>query len=58
MSDEHTPRNLLLRAVRTGAAPSASDLAEHDALVADWGVAPVLAAELADELEAARGRAR
>lgn len=58
VSDEHTPRNLLLRAVRTGAAPSASDLAEHDALVADWGVAPVLAAELADELEAARGRAR
>jgi hypothetical protein len=58
VSDEHTPRNLLLRAVRTGAAPSTSDLAEHDSLVAGWGVAPVLAAELADELEAARGRAR
>lgn len=58
VSDEHTPRNLLLRAVRTGAAPSASDLADHDALVADWGVAPVLAAELADELGAARERAR
>ena len=58
VSDEHTPRNLLLRAVRTGAAPAASDLAEHDALIADWGVAPVLAAELSDELEAARGRVR
>jgi hypothetical protein len=58
VSDEHTPRNLMLRAVRTGAPPSASDLAEHDALVAEWGVAPVLAAELAGELEAARGRAR
>jgi hypothetical protein len=56
VSDEHTPRNLLLRAVRTGAPPSASDLADHDALVADWGVAPVLADELSGELAAARGR--
>jgi hypothetical protein len=58
VSDEHTPRNLLLRAVRTGAPPSASDLADHDALLAQWGVAPVLATGLADELAAARGRAR
>jgi hypothetical protein len=58
VSDEHTPRNLLLRGVRTGAAASTSDLTDHDALIADWGVAPVLATELSAELAAARGRAR
>ena len=58
VSDEHTPRNLLLRAVRTDAAPSPTDLAEHDALLADWGVVPVLATALSQELEAARERTR
>ena len=54
VSDEHTNRNLLLRAVRTGARPSDDDLADYDRLVADWGVEPALAARLADELAAAR----
>ena len=40
VSDEHTNRNLMIRAVRTGAAPSASDLADYDALLAEWHVAP------------------
>ncbi len=58
VSDEHTNRNLMLRAVRTGAVPSASDLDEYDALVAQWGVSPALAARIADDLRAARERAR
>jgi hypothetical protein len=54
VSDEHTNRNLLLRAVRTGAAPSASDVEDYDTLVADWRVAPALADRIADRLAAAR----
>ncbi|CAM3529479.1 SAM-dependent methyltransferase [Nocardioides zeicaulis] len=37
----HTPRNTLLRAVRTGAG-SADAAAEYDAVVATWGVQPRL----------------
>ena len=58
VSDEHTNRNLMLRAVRTGAAPSTADVADYDALVAQWDVSPALASRIADELDAARGRAR
>jgi SAM-dependent methyltransferase len=39
----HTPRNLLLRARRTGAAPTAEQRAEYDALVSQWNVRPALA---------------
>ena len=56
VSDEHTPRNLMLRAVRTGSPAQAGDLADYDALVAQWGVTPSLATQLAPELEAARAR--
>ena len=58
VSDLHTPRNLLIRAVRTGAPPTRDDLAEYDALVADWSIAPALAARIAPELDDARARAR
>ncbi len=58
VSDEHTNRNLMLRAVRTGAAPSSSDLDDYDALVAGWGVSPALAERIADDVRDARGRAR
>lgn len=54
VSDQHTPRNLLLRAVRTGAPAKAEDLADYDRLVADWGVSPALAERIAPELAAAR----
>ena len=50
----HTPRNAMLRAVRTGAAPRPEHLAEFDELTATWGVRPVLADMLADELDAVR----
>jgi hypothetical protein len=44
---EHTPRNSLLRAVRTGA-PAADDgpRREYDEMVAQWQVRPRLAALL------------
>jgi hypothetical protein len=37
----HTPRNLLLRARRTGLV-DAGQRAEYDALTAQWGVTPAL----------------
>ncbi len=52
----HTPRNVLLRAVRTGAAATAEQWAEHDGLVDSWGTQPYLADVLGTELDAARER--
>lgn len=45
----HTPRNAMIRARRTGRRPSAAEDAELDALLAQWHVAPHLAALLADQ---------
>ncbi len=45
----HTPRNTLLRAVRTGAVPSDRGREEYDALVTTWQLRPQLA-ELLDEM--------
>jgi hypothetical protein len=42
VDSRHTPRNLLLRARRTGAAPTAEQRAEYAALAGDWGVTPAL----------------
>ena len=39
----HTPRNTLLRAVRTGSSPREQDRAEYDALVSMWHLHPQLA---------------
>src|SRR4051794_12100668 len=39
----HTPRNTLLRAVRTGSSPREQDRAEYDELVSTWHVHPQLA---------------
>ena len=44
----HTPRNTLLRAVRTGSAPSGQARDEYDALVSTWHLQPQLA-ELLNE---------
>jgi len=54
VSDQHTPRNLMLRAVRTGAPPSAADVQDYDRLVAEWGLRPALADRLSDQVAAAR----
>ncbi|HWS36397.1 MAG TPA: SAM-dependent methyltransferase [Actinoplanes sp.] len=39
----HTPRNLMLRARRTEAPPTAEQRAEYSSLTAQWGVEPALA---------------
>ncbi|MEU4191228.1 SAM-dependent methyltransferase [Kribbella sp. NPDC026611] len=43
VDSQHTPRNLLLRAARTGAQPTADLQAEYDALTSEWNVTPRLA---------------
>ena len=46
----HTPRNAMIRAVRTGSPPTAAQVAEYAAMTRQWGVRPALAERLADEL--------
>jgi SAM-dependent methyltransferase len=46
----HTPRNALLRAVRTGARAPAETIDEYCALTQSWGVTPYLGEALAPEL--------
>lgn len=43
VDSRHTPRNALIRAEFTGAAPDAARRAEYDDLVAAWGLGPRLA---------------
>jgi hypothetical protein len=40
---EHTPRNLMIRAVKTGANPDASEVAKYEEMLALWKVKPALA---------------
>src|SRR5204862_5068317 len=47
VGSQHTPRNTLIRAVRTGAPATAAQRAEYDELTRTWGVRPRLA-ELLD----------
>jgi SAM-dependent methyltransferase len=47
---EHTPKNLMIRAVYTGAPPTAALVAEYQALKAYWGVTPHLETLLGDAL--------
>ena len=42
VGSRHTPRNVLLRATRTGAPPEPDARREYAALVAQWGVRPAL----------------
>jgi SAM-dependent methyltransferase len=51
VDSRHTPRNVLLRAVRTGALPSSRRVREYLDLTAAWGVRPAVAALLAPELD-------
>ncbi len=40
---EHTPRNLMIRAVKTGATPDPTDEAKYEEMLALWKVKPALA---------------
>ena len=57
VESQHTPRNTLLRATRTGAAPGGAVRQEYDDLVRTWNVHPRLA-ELLQERLAERVGAR
>lgn len=54
IGSQHTPRNTLLRAVRTGVPADRERWHECDTLVGEFGITPRLAVLLADELGAAR----
>ena len=43
---EHTPRNLMIRAVKTGAQPESGEIERYQSMISMWGVTPVLAAKL------------
>jgi SAM-dependent methyltransferase len=47
----HTPRNALIRAVHTGAVPTARRAAEYTDLVSGWQLRPALAERLKDQLD-------
>jgi SAM-dependent methyltransferase len=53
IDSRHTPRNALIRAVRTEAPPTARRAGEYTELVNAWRLRPALADGLADELSAA-----
>ncbi len=55
VDSRHTPRNAMLRAVRTGAAPTPQQVADYRALTGAWGVRPALADRLDGELAALLG---
>ena len=50
---EHTARNILIRAVKTGAVPTDLDKQRYQQMIHDWQIKPYLAQLLADELKAA-----
>ena len=50
VASQHTPRNTLIRAVRTGAAPPADVAHDYRELTAAWGVTPRLQQLLADRV--------
>jgi SAM-dependent methyltransferase len=49
---EHTPRNLMIRATKTGAKPEAIEIARYKEMLVQWNVNPALAQRLAKELGA------
>jgi hypothetical protein len=48
---EHTPRNAMIRAVKTGAKPDPIDSERLEMLLKQWRVTPVLVTQLAEELK-------
>jgi SAM-dependent methyltransferase len=49
---EHTPRNIMIRAVKTGAKVDPAEVDRYQAMLADWKIAPHLAELLRRELSA------
>jgi SAM-dependent methyltransferase len=49
---EHTPRNIMIRAVKTGVRVDPAEVDRYQAMLADWKIAPHLAELLKSELSA------
>jgi SAM-dependent methyltransferase len=49
---EHTPRNIMIRAVKTGVKVDEAEVTRYQAMLADWKIAPHLAELLKSELSA------
>ena len=49
---EHTPRNIMIRAVKTGVKVDPVEVGRYQAMLADWSIAPHLAELLKSELSA------
>jgi len=49
---EHTPRNIMIRAVKTGVKVDLAEVDRYQAMLADWKIAPHLAELLKSELSA------
>ncbi len=49
---EHTPRNIMIRAVKTGVKVDPAEVHRYQAMLADWKIAPHLAELLKSELSA------
>jgi SAM-dependent methyltransferase len=49
---EHTPRNIMIRAVKTGVKVDATEVDRYQSMLADWKIAPHLAELLKSELSA------
>lgn len=49
---EHTPRNMMIRAVKTGVKVDPAEVDRYQAMLADWKIAPHLAELLKSELSA------
>ena len=54
---EHTPRNIMIRAVKTGVKVDPAEVDRYQAMLADWKIAPHLAELLKSELSARISRA-
>ena len=50
VAGEHTPRNLMIRGVRTGAPAERDDIERYEQLIAEWNVRPALAARLSPRM--------
>ena len=55
VAGEHTPRNLMIRAFKTGAPAQRADIEELEQIIAQWKIEPALMVRLKDELSVRLG---
>ena len=55
VAGEHTPRNLMIRAFKTGAPAQRADIEELEQIIAQWKIEPALIVRLKDELSVRLG---